>query len=137
VSNKRLAQRIVAVLGTTAVFLLFVALVQGGAGATPIQPDVRQLVEQQQEPPPKFEPARAGWNGPETASGSSLPLELTRAAQTRAVRRALAIVVTPDPRALAMILLLIVLLRKLREKRETPALAPAERRPEWQMPRAA
>ena len=135
--SKDLLQRIALVLAGAAMFLVFVALAAGHAHASPIQPDIRRLVEEPQGPPQKFEPARAGWNGPESASptGGSTR-ELLQAAQVRAVHRTLALAVTPDPKALAGIFLLIVLLRKLRTSRErkpeTPAIGP-----EWQMPQAA
>lgn len=136
VNGKRLITRILAVLAAAAVFLLFVALAQGSAGATPIPPDVRKLAEQPQEAPPKLEPARAGWNGPETSATSSL-MSAAQAAHVRAVRRALAIVVTPDPRALAAILAMILLLRKVRATREAQAAAVPAPAAEWQLPRAA
>jgi len=121
-------------------FLVFVALAQGIAHASPIQPDIRRMVEEPQGPPMKFQPARAGWNGPEspaTTGGSNR--QLTQAAQVRAVRHTLALVVTPDPKALAAIFLMIVLLRKLRSARERRPQAPSSPSigPEWQMPQAA
>ncbi|HSE48206.1 MAG TPA: hypothetical protein VLA96_03255 [Terriglobales bacterium] len=132
-SGKRLIQRIVIVLGAALVCLLLV----GTSDATPIKPDVRKLVETPPPAPPAYEPARAGWNGPETSPGQ-IAMAAAQEAHVRAVRRALATVVTPDPRAWAAILAMILLLRKVRSMRAAqaaPAAAPAE--PEWQMPRAA
>jgi len=129
------------VLAGAVMFLVFVALAQGEAHGSPIQPDIRRLVQQPQGPPPRFEPARAGWNGPESglATGGTTR-ELMQAAQLRAVRRTLALAVTPDPKALMAIFLMIVLLRRLRKMREpaAPATRPAEAlRPEYQVPQAA
>ena len=136
-------QRIALILAGAVMFLVFVALMAGHAHASPIQPDIRRLVEESQGPPPKFEPARAGWNGPENASpAGGTTQELLQAAQVRAVHRTLALAVTPDPKALGAIFLLIVLLRKLRTSREretgkpeAPATPSIE--PDWQMPQAA
>jgi hypothetical protein len=124
-------------------FLVFVALASGHAHASPIQPDIRRLVEEPQGPPQKFEPARAGWNGPESASpAGGTTRELLQAAQVRAVRRTLALAVIPDPKALGAIFLLIVLLRKMRITRERKPEAPSTPSApaigaEWQMPQAA
>lgn len=125
-------QRIAIVLGAAVLFLLAVP-----SEATPIKPDVRKLVEQPQTTPPPYEPARAGWNGPET-SPARQALAAAEQAHVRAVRRSLAVVVTPDPRAWALILATILLLRKVRSPRPARAVAgEAAREPEWQMPRAA
>src|SRR3954470_323990 len=119
-------------------FLLFIAFTNGIAHASPIQPDIRRLVEEQKEPPVKFEPARAGWNGPESSSTAASTRELAQAARIRAVRRTLALAVIPDPKALGAIFLMIVLLRKLRTMRERKGQTPqAPSIPEWQMPQAA
>ena len=124
--------RIGVVLGAAVLFLLVAP-----SEATPIKPDVRKLVEQPQAPPPPYEPARAGWNGPETSPGQQA-MAAAQQAHARAVHRSLALVVTPDPRAWLVILAMIVLLRKARSMREARGLpAEAQRDPEWQMPRAA
>jgi hypothetical protein len=136
VNGKRLIKRIVIVLGGAALFLLLATLAQGSAQATPIRPDVKQLTEQPESAPPKYEPARAGWNGPETSPAVLARME-ARAAQTRAVRQALAVVLTPDPRALAALLMAIVVLRKLRQRREAQVAVAMPSAPDWQMPRAA
>ena len=118
VSSRRLAKRIALVLGTVAFVLAFIVLMaEGKAHATPIRPDVRQLV-QPQGPPVKFEPARAGWKGSETSAAASLPMELTREAQVRAARHAVWTVLTPDPKALVAIVVLILLLRWARAQRD-------------------
>ncbi len=134
-----MAKRITLVLGALAFLLAFFVMMAGAkAYATPIRPDVRQLVQQPQGPPAKFEPARAGWKGPETTTAAALPMELTREAQIRAVRHALWAVLTPDPKALAAIVVLILLLRKLRmdkDRQERPG-TPVEA-PDAELPQAA
>ncbi|MBI2678178.1 MAG: hypothetical protein HYX28_05310 [Candidatus Koribacter versatilis] len=137
VSSKRLLKRIAIVLAGAAMFLVFIALAQGRAHASPIPPDVRKLAEQPQGPPPKFEPARAGWNGPESGPPPALPTEFSAAARVRAVRRTLALLMTPDPKALLAIALLIVVLRVVRAREERKARKPAVQPPEWQVPQAA
>jgi hypothetical protein len=137
ISGKRLLKRIVVVLACTAMFLVFIMLSRGRAHASPIPPDVRKLAEQPQGPPPKFEPARAGWNGPEASPPPQLPAEFSAAARTRAARRMLALVMTPDPMALLGILVVIVLLRVMRKRRDARPQAPAADPPEWQLPQAA
>jgi hypothetical protein len=137
VSSRQLCKRILVVLGAAAMFLLFAALTQ--AHASPIHPDIKQLVKEPAGPPPKFEPARAGWNGPESAppSVAGLPLELTSAGRAQAIRQALALVMIPDPRVLVAILISILLLRKLHGMREERAAKVATNDGDWQMPRAA
>ena len=104
-----------------------------GAYATPIDPDLRQMLKQAEQPPPVYAPARAGWNGPlagaktpaeakgETADSSTTSADfnllLDQAALTEAMRRELAAIVIPDPRVLAGIAALILLLRKWRSLR--------------------
>jgi len=122
----------VAILTGAAMVCLLVSL----AHATPIKPDVRKLVETPPAAPAQYEPARAGWNGPETSPGQ-LAMAAAQEAHVRAVRRALATVVIPNPWAWAGILLMIVVLRKLRTMREAKAPVAAPGEPEWQMPRAA
>ncbi len=138
-SSKQLVKRILVVLSAAAMFLLFAALSK--ANASPIHPDIKQLVNEPAGPPPKFEPARAGWNGPESTppSVAGLPLELTAAGRAEMVRQALALVMIPDPRVLAAILASIFLLRKLQSLREARAAAPPSQPQDgdWQMPRAA
>lgn len=121
-SSKRLIIRILLVLGTAATFLAFLALAAGEAQATPITPDVRKLLADPQPPPMPYEPARAGWNGAEVQPApAAVPVGFTSTAQVQAVRRALAVVLLPDPRVLGVIVLSILLLRKLRRQRERAA----------------
>ena len=36
------------------------------AFGTPIHPDIKKLIKEAQQPPVQYQPARAGWNGPES-----------------------------------------------------------------------
>ncbi len=132
-----LAKRIILIVGALAFLFAFLVMMgQAKAYATPIRPDVRQLVQQPEGPPPQFEPARAGWKGSETTATTGLPMELTQEAQVRAARHALWTLLTPDPKALAAIVVLILMLRWLRLQKggqERPG-APAE---DVELPQAA
>jgi hypothetical protein len=109
---------------------LCLLLLAASAQATPLQPNVRQLLQQAEKPAAPYVPARAGWDGPEmttpSAANSAAPAGfqladvLDRAASARAMRNTLLALAIPDPRALAGFGLLILLLRKLRQLRETP-----------------
>lgn len=124
-------------LGAAAFFLAFLMMADAKGHATPIRPDVRQLVDQPQTPP-KFEPARAGWKGPETTTAAGLPLDLTREAQSRAVRHSLWAVLTPDPKAIVAVVVLIFFLRRMRQQRrdqDRPS-RPVES-PDVELPQAA
>jgi hypothetical protein len=96
--------------------LMFVAVVQ--SHATPIRPDLKKLLS---EPQPKADLplARAGWNGPETPppsdgyADSSVERSMLAA---RASRASVAAATVPDYRAVAGILLVILLLRRIRKQ---------------------
>jgi len=112
--------------------MLCLLLLAASAQATPLQPNVRQLLQQAEKPAVPYIPARAGWDGPEMTlpsaansaatvpAGYHLADVLDRAASARAMRHMLLAIAIPDPRALAGFGLLILLLRKLRQSRETP-----------------
>jgi hypothetical protein len=93
------------------------------AAATPIQPDLQKLLSRPHSAQEWVEPARAGWDGPETESSApsraSFALDRFGSAETQRVARAsfLAAVV-PDLRIWACLGALVLLLRKLR--RTTP-----------------
>jgi hypothetical protein len=112
------------VLAGAFVFLVFIAVVR--SNATPIEPDLKKLLEQQRHQD-EFPLARAGWNGSEmkdSAPATNATLEeLGPASTARQVREALRSVAIPDYRAVAGILLVILLLRRIRQARK---LAPAE-----------
>ncbi len=96
---------------------MFAAVV--GADATPIRPDVKKLLAQPQESAAStdYVPARAGWDGPETpklqfTDNATLDI-LSPAATARHARKSLLMAAIPDLRALAAVLLAILLLRRM------------------------
>jgi hypothetical protein len=134
VSGKRLIRRIAVVLLGAVGVLLFLGVVD--AKATPIQPDVKQVLHQQEQGPVvPFAPARAGWNGPEAAPAAQASpnpvLEaIGPAASDRAVRASLLSAVVPDPRAIAAIVLVILLLRRMSRTSKAAARAQVPVAPE-------
>jgi hypothetical protein len=107
-------------LGTlfTAALLLAIAM---SAGATPIRPDIKKLVAEPSQETIQFAPARAGWNGSETAVNnaqfSNPSVErLTPAAAAREVRASMLALAIPDWRILVAIVVLIIVLRTSRRK---------------------
>ncbi|HYG98282.1 MAG TPA: hypothetical protein VD837_04065 [Terriglobales bacterium] len=111
--------------------LLFgaVPLVSIDAEATPIRPDVKEVLSQPQTPASDFAPARAGWNGPETSSTSRITNptydQLSPATTARVVRQSLWDAVLPDYRAVAVIVLIILLLRRIRKAHQHAQLIAA------------
>ena len=118
-------RRIVIVLLGAVCVLLFLGVVD--ARATPIAPDVKQVLHQQEQTPAvQFVPARAGWDGPEAAPAAQANpnpvLEaIGPAASERAARASLLSAVVPDPRAIAAIVLVILLLRRMRKASKAAA----------------
>ncbi len=99
-------------------FLLFIAVVQ--SRATPIRPDVKQVLAEAGADQAEFPLARAGWNGPETqqspqAAPNPTLERLGPAGSARAARASLLAAFVPDYRALAAIVLIILLLRRIRQ----------------------
>ncbi len=116
---------------------LFIFLSAIDADAAPIRPDIRKLVMENQTPPPQSGPARAGWNGPEmpTHDVTANPA-LDPSVTLRSNKAALITAAVPDPRAILAVVLVIFLMRLLRniqekEKRSAPdnvvTLEPKER----------
>jgi hypothetical protein len=108
------------VFGFAVAACLFLAAVN--ADATPLRPDIRKLVAQPRETM-QFAPARAGWDGPETArddagAGGPTSAQLTMAAAQRSSRAALLTAALPDPRAVIAIVAAILMLRLLRWRHE-------------------
>jgi hypothetical protein len=100
-----------------------------------MRPDVRKLVSQPQQAPVDLPPARAGWNGPESARStrpsSSAALDtFGQAATARAVRASMLAAAIPDPRALTAIGVLIFVLRGLRGRRRPAEIKHPEERVE-------
>jgi len=108
-SGNRLSKRFSLGLG-------LIALAAGLAQATPVQPDVKKLLAEPQAAPMHFPPARAGWHGPEgpvsEANLNPLLRAITPAATTRAVRASMLQVLIPDPRMLAAIVGMILIMRR-------------------------
>ena len=103
-------------MGGAFAFLLFAALMH--SEATPIRPDLKKMLAQPQEPA-EYPLARAGWNGPETTPppevNSNATLErLGPAASAHEAHRSIKTAAVPDFRAVAGILLCILLLRRIR-----------------------
>ena len=107
-------RRIAVVMGALCGVLLFLAATQ--SEATPIRPNVKKLLSQPEQTEIHLGPARAGWNGPEIAQSSdpsSLALFGT-ATDAQEVRESLISAFIPDPRAVAFLLAVILLLRQFR-----------------------
>jgi hypothetical protein len=110
------------------------------AAATPIQPDLEKLLSKPHSEQEWFEPARAGWDGPETEplglSRSAFALRNFGPAETaRAVRASFLAAAVPDPRIWACLCVLILLLRRL--KRATPKPTEASHSSTVEVERAA
>ena len=98
---------------------LFVFLSAIDADATPIRPNIRKLVTENQTPPPRAEPARAGWNGPELPPRSAMTIPaLDPAVTLRANKAALLTAAVPDPRAILAVVAIVFLMRLLRNLQE-------------------
>ncbi|HVZ15830.1 MAG TPA: hypothetical protein VG897_01840 [Terriglobales bacterium] len=103
--------------------LLCISLLVGSAFAVPVKPDLGKIFKQQQQRSRPFEPARAGWNGPEMqrpqdASPNPVLEAYGPAATTRSVRAALMAAVIPDPSAVVAIVMVIILMRIMRQTQE-------------------
>ena len=92
--------------------------------ATPIRPDVRKILSRSEESVRFPGLARAGWDGPQVSPSSSVELNPTLerigpAASAREAQASLKASAVPDYRAVAGILLTILLLRRIRLSRGT------------------
>jgi hypothetical protein len=96
--------------------LLVMLLSVPAAFATPVEPDMKELLSEPPPPASQFAPARAGWYATETSRPApNLELESFTAASTaRAAKAALKAAAVPHPLALAGVLGMIFLLRRLR-----------------------
>ena len=101
--------------------------------AVPVKPDLDKILKQQDQHMRHFEPAQAGWNGPEMqrpqeASPNAVLEAYGPAATVRSVRAALLAATIPDPKAVVAIAILIVLMRIMRQlqerRRDTAAVVP-------------
>src|SRR5438105_11519175 len=87
--------------------------------ATPLQPNVRKMLRQQQDT--NYPLARAGWDGPELKPRAQQPpnpaMEMFGpAAVQRAVRASLVAAALPDWRVIGCVLLVILLLRGMHRR---------------------
>lgn len=125
---KRLANRVPSAPGFGAVgcwlILLFTAgffvfLYAVNAEATPIRPNIRKLVTQNQTTPPPASPARAGWDGPEMRPVDvRMNPALDPTVTLRSNKAALITAAVPDPRAVLAVIVVIFLMRALRNVQE-------------------
>lgn len=97
-------------------------LVTAVATAVPIKPDLQKMLQEHSTHPRSFEPARAGWNGPEMArpqDGFTNPVydAYGPASTVRMIRASLLAAALPNPAAIAVIGALILLLRYARNRR--------------------
>jgi len=95
----------------------------GTAFAVPVKPDLEKILKQQDQRKRTFEPAQAGWNGPEMqrpqdASPNAVLEAYGPAATVRSVRAALMAAAVPDPKAVLAIAVLIMLMRIMRQVQE-------------------
>src|SRR6266849_2308892 len=91
-----------------------------GAHALPIHPKPEQILKQAEKPQPYYPPARAGWNGPETADQARNPLldKIRMQSSPQAARVEILQLLKPDWMALLGFGGLIMLLRALRTRNE-------------------
>jgi len=125
---KRLLTRIAFGLGLAAVWMIWLSAAR--ANATPMKPDITQMIRLAEQPQRQFALARAGWNGPEApqrdAARARMKINPALALygslndaplnDPRTTRATLAAVAFPDPRALLAVAGCILLLRKARHK---------------------
>lgn len=101
-------------------FALLAALCfTGTALAVPVKPDLEKILKQQERRNRSFEPAQAGWNGPEMQRPQDVAPNAVLeaygpAATARSVRAALMAAAIPDPKAVVAIAILIMLMRIMR-----------------------
>ena len=103
----------------TAVFFLLLSVIK--LEASPIRPDVRDVLARPSHPANEFAPARAGWNGPEMTKTAPVNLtyeQIGPAGTARAVREALVGSFVPDYRGMAAVLLVILLVRRMKNRRD-------------------
>jgi hypothetical protein len=118
---------------------MLILMLAATAAATPIQPDLEKLLSKPHSEQQHFEPARAGWDGPETGftpARSSFALEEFGPVETARIARASFVAAAvPDPRVWACLCALILLLRK--RNRATPKLSGASESDTVELRRAA
>jgi hypothetical protein len=107
--------------------IFFAILVSVSALATPIKPELKELLREAQRPQFQYMPARAGWNGPEVKPRSATlnpTYEKLKYAQSpEAVRKQVLSVILPDARALSALLFLIFTLRFIVMRQLAPGIS--------------
>jgi len=103
-----------------AIALLAMFAFAGSALAVPVKPDLNKILNQQEHRRRSFEPAQAGWNGPEMqrpqdAAPNAVLEAYGPAATARSIRAALMAAAMPDPKAVIAIAVLILLMRIMRQ----------------------
>ena len=93
------------------------------AWAMPVKPDLGKILKQQEHRNHAYEPAQAGWNGPEMqrpqdAAPNPVLETFGPAATVRSIRAALMAAAIPDPSAVVAIAVLILLMRIMRQTQE-------------------
>jgi hypothetical protein len=102
--------------------LFLIALFALNSFAIPVKPNLEKILKQQEQRARPYEPARAGWDGPEMvppqeASPNPVYEAYGPASTARAIRASLRAAATPDPVAIVGIGMLILLLRLARQQR--------------------
>ena len=106
-----------------AIALLATLTFAAAAFAVPVKPDLNKILNQQEHRRHTFEPAQAGWNGPEMqrpqdASPNAVLEAYGPAATARSIRAAVMAAAVPDPKAVVAIAVLIILMRIMRQVQE-------------------
>lgn len=106
-----------------AIALLATLSFAGAAFAVPVKPDLEKILNQQEHRRRTFEPAQAGWNGPEMqrpqdAAPNAVLEAYGPAATARSIRASLMAAAVPDPKAAIAIAALIILMRIMRQVQE-------------------
>jgi hypothetical protein len=133
VNGKGLLTRILLAMALAMICLIALG---SDAHATPVEPNLNKILTQPHVPPRPFPPARAGWKGPETPpSPQEAPHPILErfgaAAQKRQIDQALRAAAIPDPRAIAVVLATILVLRRIkRPTAKQQQSRPAENSPE-------
>ena len=103
--------------------LLATVCLAGSARAVPVKPDLEKILDQQKQQRHTYEPAQAGWNGPEMQRPQDVAPNAVLeaygpAATARSIRAALTAAAIPDPKAVVAIAVLIILMRIMRQLQE-------------------
>src|SRR3954468_396788 len=113
VTGKGLLKRIGVTMALTAGLFIFLAAIE--ADAAPIRPDIRKLVNESQATPVPASPARAGWDGPEIQRRETrADAAFDPAVTLRSNKAALLTAAFPDPRAILAVVVIIFLMRMLK-----------------------